>query len=212
MTSMLAALTNMSLNNKLAAITMILSLMALSACTQTSVKTEPDTTAGEIKPTIEISDSDKEQFQSGLTALADNNDDKAESIFQDIINNKPYLAGPYCNIALIRFKDAKYQESLDLINKAIGLSENIAQAYNLRAQILIKMGKINEAKSDYLKAVNLDQNYANAHYNLALLYDIYLQDIPQAINHYEKYLSLLTQPDKVTQQWVDHLKGAIKHG
>ena len=69
-----------------------------------------------------------------------------------------------------------------------------------------------EAKNDYLKAIQLKPDYINAQYNLALLYDIYLQDIKSAIQHYEIYLSLIDKPDEPTLEWVNHLKGTLKNG
>jgi len=64
---------------------------------------------------------------------------------------------------------------------------------------------------DYLKAIEIKPAYANAQYNLALLYDIYLQEIELAIKHYEIYTSLLKKPDEATQEWINHLKGTLKN-
>lgn len=206
-------LTSGSRRRHLSAITIVFALAMLSACTQESVKTATDETAPqETIPTVEITAGDREQYQEGLTALENNEDGKAESIFLDLTRSQPYMAGPYCNLALIQYKKGQYEESLKTIDRAITLSDKIAQAYNLRAQIHIRNGKIKEAESDYLKALELDQNYANAHYNIALLYDIYYQEIPKAISHYEKYLALLGRPDKATSDWINHLKGSLKRG
>ncbi len=78
--------------------------------------------------------------------------------------------------------------------------------------VLFHKGKINDAKKDYIKAIELKPDYINAHYNLALLYDIYLQEITLAIKHYETYLSLLKKTDEATQEWVNHLRGTLANG
>ncbi len=204
---------NMSLRRHLSTGATILALLAISACTQESVKTTTDESQPAEKiPTVVIGADDKEQYQTALTAMENGNIDKAESVFQDLTRSQPYMAGPYCNLALIQLKRSQYDESLKTIEKAITLSRNIPQAYNLRAQLYIHNGKIKEAETDYLKSLELDPNYANAHYNIALLYDIYYQDIQKAIQHYEKYMSLLDRPDKTTADWINHLKGSLKHG
>lgn len=185
-------------------------LIVLASCASTGSGTIETTkvTADSPVTSVQISDNDREKFKAGLGAMDSNDFTTAERIFSELIEKQPYMAGPYCNNALIFLKKLDYQKSLDTINQAITLNNGIAQAYNIRAQALVATGKIKEAESDYLKAIELDPAYTYAHYNLALLYDIYYQDIGKAIQHYEKYLSLLEQPDKATKDWIAHLKGA----
>ncbi len=87
-----------------------------------------------------------------------------------------------------------------------------APAYNLRAQLQLKKGAIKQAQQDYLKAIELYPDYTIAHYNLALLYDIFLQEIALAIEHYSIYLSLLDKEDENTRDWINHLKNTLKNG
>lgn len=159
---------------------------------------------------VTISGSDREQYRTALTALNNGNSEQAAKIFTDMISSNPDLAGPHSNLALIQYKNKKYVESFKLTEKAIQLNPKQAQAYNLRGQLNITAGKVHDAKSDYLKAVELKPDYANAHYNLALVYDIYLQEIELAIKHYQRYMSLLKQPDEPTKEWISHLKGTLK--
>lgn len=189
----------------------------LSACSsQQPVKPEPSQI--EVKQVItELPSKQPEQindqlFIEGTAALKLNNISKAQRLFREFIKIYPKLAGAYVNLALIDFKQEKYKSSLKLTNKAINLNPEQSQAYQLRAQLNIKNGKINEAKMDYMKAIQITPDYAIAQYNLALLYDIYLQDISLAIKHYEVYMSLINKPDEATQEWINHLKGVLKNG
>ncbi|MCP3669417.1 MAG: tetratricopeptide repeat protein, partial [Gammaproteobacteria bacterium] len=112
----------------------------------------------------------------------------------------------------IDYQQKKYERSFKQINKAIELNPLQAQSYHLRAQIQLQNGEIKQARSDYQKALELDPAYLNAHYNLALLYDIYLQEIALAIEHYSIYLSLLGEKDEAMQDWINHLKGTLENG
>lgn len=201
--------TSLSLRHYLSGIAIVFVLVAISACSPENVKTTAAASQDtEKRPAVEIT----EQYQAALTALENNDEIKAESILLDLTHNQPYMSGPYFNLALIQLKQGRYEESLKTIDRVITLDGKIAQAYNLRAQIYIQNGMIKNAENDYLKALELDENYTNAHYNIALLYDIYYQDIRKAITHYEKYLSLLERPDKATVDWINHLKGSLNHG
>ncbi len=191
---------------------MVVSVVALSACTQTPEKQSTDAPQARSMDNISVSAGDREKYKEGLIALSYNDNDKAESIFNDFLEDKPEFAGPYTNLALIQFKKKNYEQSLELVNKALQRNPQQAQAYQLRAQILVSKGKIHDAENDYKKAIELKPDYINAHYNLALLYDIYLQEIALALKHYETYLSLIKKPDDATQEWVNHLKGTLANG
>ena len=187
-----------------------LSITVLSACAQAPEKPSISTPQTRTIDNISISTTDREKYKSGLIALNNNDDATAEHIFNEFLQDTPELAGPYTNLALIYFKKKEYDQSLELVNKALLRNPKQAQAYQLRGQIFLAKRKINDAKKDYIKAIELKPDYINAHYNLALLNDIYLQEIALAIKHYEIYLSLINEPDETTQEWVNHLKGALK--
>jgi tetratricopeptide (TPR) repeat protein len=187
-------------------------LVILSSCSQEPVKPETFKQSGRTEQGKSATKADRDKYREGLIALNNHDNAKAQRIFSEFIRNKPGLAGAYTNMALIHSKNSEYDQSLTLINKAIQLNPKQSQAYNLRAQIMLKNGKIHKAKDDYIKAVELNPKYINAQYNLALLYDIYLQEIELAIKHYNIYMSLLKKPDQGTKEWVDHLKGTLKNG
>lgn len=194
----------------------ILTIIALAASSCATDSSKPgdsilseDTEAVSSKP-VSISSSEREQYSKAIAALNEGKLEQAKSIFSDISDDNPSLAGPYTNIALIQYKNKKYVDSFKLAEKAIKLNPKQAQAYNLRGQLNITAGKVHDAKKDYLKAIKLKPDYTNAQYNLALVYDIYLQEIELAIKHYEIYISLLKSPDEPTKEWISHLKGTLK--
>ena len=159
-----------------------------------------------------VSGSDRELYRDAITALNNKDFSTAQSLLNEFIRKKPMLAGGYTNLALLHLKKQEHDDSLKMVNKAIELNPKQAQAYNLRGQINVSLGKIHDAKDDYLKSVELKPSYTNAQYNLALLYDIYLQDLSLAIKHYEIYMSLLKTPDEATKEWINHLKGTLSNG
>lgn len=189
-----------------------ISIMVLSACAQTPDKYSATTAQTDTVENTAVTTGEREKYKKGLIALNNNENTKAEQIFNELLEAKPELAGPYTNLALIQFKKKNYEQSLGLVNKALLHNPEQAQAYQLRGQLFVTKRQIHDAKKDYIKAIELKPDYINAHYNLALLYDIYLQEIALAIKHYETYLSLIKKPDEVTQEWVNHLKGVLANG
>jgi tetratricopeptide (TPR) repeat protein len=185
--------------------------MLLVSCSQKSITTQPGIAdlQGEV---ISLEQQQQKLYQSGLEAVRDFDDAKADIIFSQFIESYPNQAGAYVNLACIRYRQQRFDESMELIDRAIRLNERIPQAFNLQAQLRIRKHQFMLAEQDYLKAIELDTEYTNALYNLALLYDIYFQDIARAIPYYESYLGLLKEPDEATRDWVNQLKNTLNNG
>jgi len=205
-------------NSKLRYLLSLCLISVLIGCSQKSpqvTKVEPDIT--EIEPqTSELAGEQpitrQADYQQGLEALALRDYGKAKRLFTGFIKANPRLSGAYVNLALIAFREDNFDSAEKLVQQAIVLNPEQAQAYHLRAQLHLKKGAIKLAQADYQKALELKPDYINAHHNLALLYDIFLQEIALAIDHYTKYLSLLEKEDEKTRNWVKHLQGTLDNG
>jgi hypothetical protein len=56
------------------------------------------------------------------------------------------------------------------------------------------------------KPLALSPNYAKAHFNLGVLAELYLQDLPLALTHYEAYQNTQTEADSTVAKWVIDLQ------
>ncbi len=151
-------------------------------------------------------------YQKAVTELNDSDYETAEKSFQKITKIDAELAGPWANLALIHIKQNRYQEAENKVKIALDKNPKMAQALNIAGVIEQRKGNINKAKNYYQKAITNKPDYALAHYNLALLYDVYLQEIAKAVIHYQRYLSLSDQQDKKTSIWVKELKRNLPQG
>lgn len=90
----------------------------------------------------------------------------------------------------------EYDKAIPLYEKAIkkleekGSKEKLCQASNNLGWLYTQKGRYKEAENTYLKALKIDPNYANAYYNLGLLYDKHLKDEIGAIECFERYIAL----------------------
>jgi tetratricopeptide (TPR) repeat protein len=66
-----------------------------------------------------------------------------------------------------------------------------------QAVVLRKRGKFDEAVNSYHEALRADPALKTAHYNMALIYDFYLNDRMKAQLHYERYVELGGDPRKL---------------
>lgn len=195
---------------------LLLGLVTVSACS-TQVKQATDSTientgkaaAGDAS-TFSVTTEQKQQYRQAITALNNNDLDEAEKLLKDFQQQKPGLAGPLANLGLVFYKRGNTEQAEKYLDQAIQLNDKQAQALNLKGEIAYRRGQVTQAEDYYKKALDAKDDYANAHYNIALLYDVYLQDIAKAVVHYRRYLELSDKPDQNTKDWLEQLENSLK--
>lgn len=155
---------------------------------------------------------DIDRYQQALNMLADNKLQDASTTFKDFTQHHPDLAGPWANLGLISIKQGNLEDAEKYFNEALKHNPRLPAALNMLGVIAYSRGNIRQAEKFFLDALASNPDYSMAHYNIALLYDIFLQDISRAITHYEKYLQLTGDRDKKTQQWLEELRATQKRG
>ncbi len=196
--------------------TLLTVLLLISGCSSqpspAPQTTAPPTPATQVPQEKKAQIVDPAMYQQGLDALALNDLAGARKIFQQFIQNNPQLSGAYLNLALIDYRQENYQQAEKLLDIALSLNPEQPVAFHLKGLIDQQQGRIKQARDSFLRAIELKPDYMNAHYNLALLYDIYLQEIELAIQHYNLYLDLNTEKDAATREWINHLKNTLNNG
>lgn len=183
-----------------------LSLLVITACTSNQPLDEH---TSQSSASTEASLEELSLYKDAIIALNDNNLEQAESLFIQLSDRQPNLAGPWANLALIQIKKDNLKQAQTYTTKALEKNPKMSQALNLSGYLAQKEGKISLAKTFYLQAITNKPDYALAHYNVALLYDVYLQDIEQAIKHYQLYLKHNERKDKKTEDWLEGLKATM---
>lgn len=187
---------------------LLLLIILLSGCASAPITGTDD--RGETSPIINSKGQEVTLYRQAITALYQNQLDEAEILFLKIIKMQPGLAGPWANLGLVYMKKGDTDNAIKNARIALDKNPKLAHAHNLLGYIETVKGNINQAITHYNHAISFKQDYALAHYNLALLYDTYLQDLPMAIKHYEHYLKLVEYKDKKTAEWLDELKRTLE--
>ena len=197
----------MYINNLL----LIALIMALAACTPA---TKPDRSAAtdDSTPadTVLMTEGERNDYRNAITALNNNKLDLAESILKEILKNRKDVAGPWANIGLVYLKKNDIPQATKALKSALQINPKQAYALNLMGVIEYNQGNVQKAVEYYTDAVLNKPDYANAHYNLALVYDIFYQDIPKAVEHYQQYMELTKHQDKETEVWLQQLSSSLK--
>ena len=183
----------------------------LASCqTPPQVINVESTTTVKVNTTQALNNFDQIQYDDSVHSINQGEFEQAEKILRDLSKNHPNHSDIWLNLAISYLKQDKIKLSVSALEQSINLDSTNAEAYNLSGLLAVENKQFKVAETQYIHAMNLDNRHANAHYNLALLYDIYYQEISKAYLYYQKYLNLTPVEDKETREWVEQLQYSIE--
>ena len=76
--------------------------------------------------------------------------------------------------------------------------------------VLLRLqGRFPEAEQSYLAALAVAETYPDTHRNIAVLYDLYLGDSEQALQHLYRYQALTNSDDRTVAGWIADLERQV---
>jgi tetratricopeptide (TPR) repeat protein len=149
-----------------------------------------------------------EQYSQALATLENGDPATAEQALKTLAKAYPDSLPIQLNLAIAMYQQQRPDGAAAVVDKLAILHSENADVHHLRGLVAVENRDFREAESAFHQALKLDNKHALAHYNLALLYDLYFQDIRQAALHYEQYLQL--RPDDTgTATWTAQLKRSL---
>ena len=191
----------------------IIALLALllTACGSNPVKSvsKSSNTKGEelvvVKQDYKISASIQQQYKYALEAMQAENYSQAISMFDQIIAKEPRASGPWVNKAIAYRNLQQLDKASESIETAVKLNPTNPYALNQAGIIKRELGEFESAHDMYKRALAEYPNYANAHLNLAILCDLYLQKMVCAKSHYQAYQEINKKDDKKVLAWINDI-------
>ena len=180
----------------------------MSACT-TPNRQDSSISTGVLDTSAE---NETNTYQRAITALNNSQLEAAEAELKKLSKSRPEFAGPWINLALIDIKKGNFDGAYQNLSKALERNPKMHQALNARGYVELARGNVNKAVADFRQSFFVKENYALAHYNYALVHDIYFQEMKVAVRHYKRYLELTNNQDKKTADWVVELERNLAKG
>ncbi len=168
---------------------------------------EPVTEPTVVEPLI---DQNRLNYEVALEDLKTNRIKSAIEELKYLGNTAPDLEFIFTNLGLAYIKIKNYKGAEQAFQRAISQNNRDAVAYNHIGILNRLQGHFDKARLAYEKAIDVDPEYAQAHLNLGILYDIYLQNLKLALNQYETYQTLTDSQDKTVDRWIIDIKRRLK--
>jgi tetratricopeptide (TPR) repeat protein len=151
-----------------------------------------------------------ERYARALGLMDAGNDAQAADEFRTLAADYPDYAGPLINLAILEARMGNIEAGVNLLSNAVVICETCAPAWNQLGILYRRQGRFSDAEAAYLKALAEDPNYALAHYNLGVLYDLYQQQPATAVEYYERYVALSADGEMTpVDMWIADLRRRI---
>lgn len=150
------------------------------------------------------------QFEAALAALEAGDDARAEPLLQALVTRYPRHAGPLLNLAQLQARRGELDAAAALLERALVVCSQCAASWNALGVIQRRQGRFAEAEQSYRKALAADPGYADAAFNLGVLYELYLQRPELALAEYRHFRTLAVDDTPAVEQWIGDLQRRAK--
>ncbi|MGI9257603.1 MAG: tetratricopeptide repeat protein [Gammaproteobacteria bacterium] len=184
----------------LATTAMVLQACATSGSLTSDNGTDPD--AGEdVIPADALT-----SYERALSAMDEGDLVEAELELEHLILEYRDYAGPYVNLAILYRENERFEDAEEVLQLALDLHPEHPAANNQLGILRRSQGRFADAEAAYERAIAADPDYALAYMNLGILLDVYLRRPADALENYESYQALLTEPDRAVAGWIVDLR------
>ena len=181
-------------------------LIASAGCATTRIS-QDEQAAVEV---IEIPAAVQSQYAQAVEQLEAGELESAAGLFEAFVKAHPDYASAYINLASIYDQQERDDDALKMLARCLELDSTNPVALNRLGMIKRRAGDFDAAESAWLSAIAANPDYPYAWYNLGVLYDLYLQDLPSALEHYQTYQRLSgSESDAAVDRWIADLETRI---
>jgi tetratricopeptide (TPR) repeat protein len=158
-----------------------------------------------------ISGEARAQYDSALKLLEQQRYELGITQLLGVVEKAPDVTAPYIDLGIAYGRLGDFEHAEASLKKAIEVNPSHPVAYDELGLLYRETGRFGAARESYEKALAIHAGFHFAHRNLAILCDIYLNDLPCALAHYEAY-SRAEPEDKEVTIWIADLRSRLGRG
>jgi Flp pilus assembly protein TadD len=149
----------------------------------------------------------------GSVEIKLNKQEDARAHLEKALKIRPNLPAAWMTLGLLHHEMKNPMLAISALTRAVHEDPADARLHNALAIVLKQSGWTNGAEMELQKAIDLTPDYAEAHFNLALLY---LEQKPPAVEtarrHYQKARDLGADPDELVEKQLKEYSNGSASG
>jgi Flp pilus assembly protein TadD len=138
---------------------------------------------------------------SAMQALRTDKLRSAEAALLQLRQRNPRSPTVHANLGVVYRRMEQYQDALASLLAAQRLAPGDPRVLNELGIVYARLGVWNKACAAYREALTRDPQFHPAVINMAILYDVYLDDAAAALAHYRRYAEL-NPADSQVRLWI----------
>lgn len=151
-----------------------------------------------------------ESLKDAIRLLKEGQFAQADANLEEVRRVRPDIPEVHFNLGMAKLQRRKYPEAVGHFRDFIVLRPQDPGAYAMSGIALREQGRFEEAEKSYREGLAIAPNNGLLHYNIGILYDLYL-DVPEkALEHYLAYQKIQTTPDARVGGWIAVLERDTK--
>lgn len=131
--------------------------------------------------------SDLSPFEQGLL-LDEKGDNNARIFYEKAIAADDYTADAYCNLGIIESKEGNTARAIDCFTKSLERNPRHFESHFDLANLYFDLNDLKLAKLHYQVAAEIQPEYPNVYFNLALVYAM-LNELHDSVDTLKKFKS-----------------------
>ncbi len=163
-------------------------------------------------PEPEQEDFNQQFYDEAVTSLKGGKTELALELLKQVSNDAPDKLYVFTNLGLAYFKLKQLDLAEKAFQEAVKRNDDDAVAHNHLGILHRQKGEFEAARKRYQRAIIIDSKYASAYLNMGILFDIYFQDLRQALQHYQKYQALTSTENSQVKGWIIDIERRLKSG
>jgi len=141
---------------------------------------------------------EQERYREGIAAML------------EVAQKAPDVTAPHINLGIAYERMGDFERAEASFKKALELNPSHPVVHDELGLLYRQTGRFAAARASYEKALEIHSGFHFAHRNLAILCDVYLNDVPCALAHYEAY-GRAEPEDEEVQKWIADLRSRPGH-
>jgi tetratricopeptide (TPR) repeat protein len=191
---------------------LLLAALLASACTTSGgprpAQVELQESGFTITEDVRVGFGVRADFEDAVRLLKEEQYEDSIALLLDIAEAAPQLATPHIDLGIAYRGLGDLERAEASQERALELNPRHPVAHNELGIVYRKTGRFEQARESYENALEIHPDFHFARRNLAILCDVYLQDLRCALEHYELYSQAVPE-DEAAAIWIADLRNRV---